>query len=44
MPLHGFIVYNELNNPDLTALFARLGVHSVESCMSFAVTAKTRSL
>jgi predicted NAD/FAD-binding protein len=22
MPLHGFIVYNELNNPDLTALFA----------------------
>jgi hypothetical protein len=35
----GFIVYNELNYPDLTALFAHLGVETVESCMSFAVTA-----
>jgi hypothetical protein len=35
----GFIVYNQLNYPDLTALFAYLGVETVESCMSFAVTA-----
>jgi predicted NAD/FAD-binding protein len=35
----GFIVYNELNYPDLTALFAYLGVETIESCMSFAVTA-----
>ena len=35
----GFIVYNELNYPDLTALFAHLGIETVESCMSFAVTA-----
>jgi predicted NAD/FAD-binding protein len=35
----GFIVYNELNYPDLTALFDDLGVETVESCMSFAVTA-----
>src|SRR5712675_3407044 len=35
----GFIVYNELNYPDLMALFAHLGVQTVESCMSFAVTA-----
>jgi uncharacterized protein len=35
----GFIVYNELNYPDLTALFQHLGVETVESCMSFAVTA-----
>src|SRR6202165_2088913 len=35
----GFIVYNELNYPGLTALFAHLGVETVESCMSFAVTA-----
>jgi predicted NAD/FAD-binding protein len=37
----GFIVYNELNYPDLTALFAHLGVETAESCMSFAVTADT---
>ena len=37
----GFIVYNELNYPDLTALFAHLGVETIESCMSFAVTADT---
>jgi len=35
----GFIVYNELNYPDLTALFGHLDVETVESCMSFAVTA-----
>ncbi len=35
----GFIVYNELNYPDLTALFAHLGVETIASCMSFAVTA-----
>jgi predicted NAD/FAD-binding protein len=35
----GFIVYNELNYPELTALFAHLGVETVESCMSFAVSA-----
>jgi predicted NAD/FAD-binding protein len=28
-----------MNYPDLTALFAHLGVETVESCMSFAVTA-----
>src|ERR1700737_748854 len=41
-PLAGdiaFIVYNELNYPELTALFAHLGIETVESCMSFAVTA-----
>ena len=37
----GFIVYNELNYPDLTAMFAHLGVETVESSMSFAVTADT---
>src|SRR6478735_705241 len=35
----GFIVYNELNYPGLTALFDHLEVETVESCMSFAVTA-----
>src|SRR3954452_22345756 len=35
----GFIVYNELHYPDLTALFAELGVETVESCMSFGVSA-----
>ncbi|MBR0712897.1 NAD(P)/FAD-dependent oxidoreductase [Bradyrhizobium liaoningense] len=35
----GFIVYNELNYPELTAMFAHLGVETVESCMSFAVSA-----
>jgi predicted NAD/FAD-binding protein len=35
----GFIVYNELNYPDLTALFSHLGVETAESCKSFAVTA-----
>jgi len=35
----GFIVYNELNYPDLVALFDHLGVKTRESHMSFAVTA-----
>ena len=35
----GFIVYNELNYPDLAAMFDHLGVETVESSMSFAVTA-----
>jgi uncharacterized protein len=35
----GFIVYNEANYPDLTALFLQLGVETLESSMSFAVTA-----
>jgi predicted NAD/FAD-binding protein len=35
----GFIVYNELNYPGLTAMFAHLGVETVASCMSFAVSA-----
>ena len=35
----GFIVYNELNYPGLTAMFDHLGVETRESCMSFAVTA-----
>jgi uncharacterized protein len=34
----GFIVYNELNYPELTALFDHLGIETVESCMSFSVT------
>lgn len=35
----GFIVYNELNYPDLTALFAHLGVETRPSRMSFSVSA-----
>src|SRR6187402_705802 len=35
----GFIVYNTLNYPDLTALFEHLDVETVASSMSFAVTA-----
>ena len=34
----GFIVYNELNYPNLTALFAHLGVETHESDMSFALS------
>src|SRR6202007_471751 len=33
----GFIVYNQLNYPDLTALFDHLGVETIESSMSFSV-------
>lgn len=35
----GFIVFNQVNYPELTALFARLGVETLESCMSFSVSA-----
>ena len=35
----GFIVYNELNYPNLTALLAHLGVETVESDMSFSLSA-----
>ncbi|SOE08412.1 hypothetical protein SAMN05877838_0129 [Hoeflea halophila] len=34
----GFIVYNELNYPNLTALFAHLGVQTHDSDMSFALS------
>jgi hypothetical protein len=34
----GFIVYNELNYPDLNALFAHLGVATHESDMSFSLS------
>ncbi|WP_425497592.1 NAD(P)/FAD-dependent oxidoreductase [Hoeflea ulvae] len=34
----GFIVYNELNYPNLTALFAHLGVNTHDSDMSFALS------
>ncbi len=36
----GFIVYNELNYPNLTALFAHLGVQTQLSDMGFAVSAQ----
>lgn len=35
----GFIVYNELNYPELTAMFAHLGVGTEASDMSFGVSA-----
>lgn len=35
----GFIVYNERNYPTLTSLFDHLGIATIESCMSFAVSA-----
>jgi predicted NAD/FAD-binding protein len=36
----GFIVYNEMNYPHLTALFEHLGVRTEASDMSFAVSAR----
>ena len=38
----GFIVYNELNYPELTKLFAHLGVETQASEMDFALTARDR--
>ena len=38
----GFIVYNELNYPNLTGLFDHLGVETLESDMSFAVSLQQR--
>jgi uncharacterized protein len=35
----GFIVFNEPNYPELTSLFAHLGVKTEETCMSFAMSA-----
>ncbi|MDE2060887.1 MAG: FAD-dependent oxidoreductase [Bradyrhizobium sp.] len=34
----GFIVFNELNYPELTALFSHLNVETLETCMSFSVS------
>lgn len=34
----GFIVYNEVNYPNLVSLFAHLGVGTIESDMSFSVS------
>ncbi len=36
----GFIVYNEMNYPNLTALFAHLGIETQASEMSFALSAR----
>ena len=40
----GFIVYNEPNYPNLTALFDHLGVASQETRMHFSVSARERDL
>jgi predicted NAD/FAD-binding protein len=37
----GFIVYNELNYPNFTALLAHLGVETLASDMSFALSARS---
>src|SRR5262245_46460443 len=34
----GFIVYNELNYPELTALFSLLGIETHESDMGFSLS------
>ncbi len=34
----GFIVYNELNYPNLTAMFAQLGIRTEASSMSFGIS------
>ncbi len=36
----GFIVYNEMNYPNLTALFSHLGVETQDSDMSFALSVR----
>ncbi|MEE3058918.1 MAG: FAD-dependent oxidoreductase, partial [Pseudomonadota bacterium] len=40
----GFIVYNELNYPGLTRLFAELGVETEQSNMSFGFSANSGEL
>ncbi len=40
----GFIVYNEPNYPNLTALFDHLGLETEESCMSFAASMRGGAL
>lgn len=40
----GFIVYNEPNYPNLTALFERLGVASTTTEMHFSVSARDRDI
>jgi predicted NAD/FAD-binding protein len=40
----GFIVYNELNYPNMTALFAHLGVRTEASDMGFAVSSNAGAL
>ncbi len=40
----GFIVYNELNYPNLTALFAELGVETTASRMTFGFSARNGAL
>lgn len=40
----GFIVYNELNYPNLTRLFAEIGVATADSDMSFAVSLRNGAL
>ncbi|MGD9921660.1 MAG: NAD(P)/FAD-dependent oxidoreductase [Pseudorhodoplanes sp.] len=40
----GFIVYNEPNYPDLTALFDRLGIETIPTRMSFSVSSNGGAL
>lgn len=40
----GFIVYNELNYPNLTALFAEIGAPTISSRMTFGFSAKNGAL
>ena len=40
----GFLVFNEKTYPNLIAMFDKLGVDSVETEMSFAVSLEIRSL
>ncbi|MEO0879090.1 MAG: FAD-dependent oxidoreductase [Pseudomonadota bacterium] len=40
----GFIVFNQANYPNLTALLAHLGVATEESCMSFAASMRGGAL
>lgn len=40
----GFIVYNEMNYPNLTAMFDHLGIDTADSDMSFAASLRDASL